>query len=195
LNFHFALLGLVLVLDILIGARFALAWRAIRSDQSSAFVQQQIRYGQLQGQMQHLNGLPKKVEQANQDAQKFYDERIAPNYSTIEAALSATASKDQVLYSRATYVPTPAIEGLTEVRVDAGMSGEYTHLMHFINDIERDRDHVFFIIDGITLTGQQGGLVNLRLRLTTFLRADAADLPPITASAADVRTTADEVTR
>jgi hypothetical protein len=37
---------------------------------------------------------------------------------------------------------------------------------------------VFFIINGITLTGQQGGLVNLRLKLTTYLRSDATDLPP-----------------
>jgi hypothetical protein len=49
--------------------------------------------------------------------------------------------------------------------------------MHFINGIERDKDHVFFIINGVTLNGQQGGLVNLRLRMTTYLRAGATDLP------------------
>jgi hypothetical protein len=50
--------------------------------------------------------------------------------------------------------------------------------MHYINGIERDKDQVFFIIDGVTLTGQQGGLVNLRLRMTTYIRAGATDLPP-----------------
>lgn len=185
LNLHVAALVVLLGVDIFIGVQFALAWRAIRSDQSSEFTQQQIHYGQLQAQMRHLNGLPKKVEAADQDAQKFYDRRIAPNYSTIEAALSSAAGKSGVLYSRATYAPAPAIDGLTEVRIDAGLSGEYSGLMHFINDIERDKDHVFFIIDGVTLTGQQGGMVNLRLKLTTYLRAGATDLPPAAAQTQD----------
>lgn len=190
LNLHLAVLVLLLGADIFIGVQLALAWRAIRSDQSSEFMQQQIRYGQLQGQMQHLNGLPKKVDVADEDARNFFDERIAANYSTIEAALSSAATRDHVLYSRATYAPAPAIDGLTEVRIDAGLSGEYSALMHFINDMERDRDHVFFIIDGVTFTGQQGGLVNLRLRLTTYMRAGATDLPP-----APQQTAAQEVPR
>jgi len=195
LNLHFAVLGLIVAVDIFFGVRFALAWRAIRSDQSNTFVQEQIHYGQLQAQMQHLNGLPEKVEQANLDAQKFYDERIAPNYSTLAAQLDGTATKDQVRLTRAAYGEDPAIDGLTEIRIDAGLSGQYTDLMHFINDLERDKDHVFFIIDNVTLTGQQGGLVNLRLRLTTYLRAGAPDLPPATAASATLQPAADEVAR
>jgi hypothetical protein len=51
--------------------------------------------------------------------------------------------------------------------------------MRFVNSLERDQN--FFVIRGLTLTGQQGGLVNLRLQLSTWLRpADAAasGLPP-----------------
>lgn len=184
LNLHLAALGLVIVLDIFIGVRFALAWRAIRVDQSSAFVSQQLRYGQLRAQMQHLNGLPQKVDAADVDAQKFYKERIAPNYSTMLAQLMGTAEKDHVQLSRSGYAQETAIQGLTEVSIEAGLSGQYTDMVHFINDVERDKDHVFFLIDGITLTGEQGGLVNLRLRLKTYLRADATDLPPATNTAA-----------
>ena len=178
LNLHIAVLALIMAVDIFFGVRFALAWSAIRSDQSSQFVEEQIRYGQLLGQMKHLHNLPKQVTQANEDAQKFYDERIAPNYSTIATQLDGTAVKDQVRLARDEYSQAPAIDGLTEVRIDAGLSGQYTDLMHFINDLERDKDHVFFTIDDIALTGQQGGQVNLRLLLTTYLRAGATDLPP-----------------
>lgn len=195
LNLHFVLLGLVLALDVFIGMRFALAWRAIRADQSSAFVRQQLRYGQLEAQMQHLQGLPKKVDEADQQAHVFFDQRIAPNYSTIAAALGSIAGKNQVRLSRAAYAPNPAIDGLTEVRIDASLSGQYTQLMHFINDIERDKEHVFFIIDNVTLTGQQGGLVNLRLRLTTYLRAGATDLPPAPPADDTLRPVADQEAR
>jgi type IV pilus assembly protein PilO len=184
LNLHLAALGVVLAVDVFIGVRFALAWQAIRADQSSAFVQQQLRYGQLRAQMQHLNGLPQKVDAADGDAQTFYQERIAPNYSTMLAQLMDTAEKDHVQLSRSGYAQDAAIPGLTDVRIDAGLSGQYTDMMHFINDVERDKDHVFFLIDGITLTGQQGGLVNLRLRLETYLRSDATDLPAETKAGA-----------
>jgi hypothetical protein len=64
------------------------------------------------------------------------------------------------------------------VRIDASLSGEYSALMHFINDLERDKNHVFFTIHALTLSGQQGGLVNLRLRMTTYLRS-SGDLPAV----------------
>jgi type IV pilus assembly protein PilO len=177
LNLHLAGVGLVLALDIFLGVRFALAWRAIRADQSSEFVGQQLRYGQLRAQMQHLNGLPEKVDAADTDAQTFYDKRVAPNYSTMLAQLMGTAEKDHVQLSRSGYAQETAIPGLTEVSIDAGLSGQYSEMVHFINDLERDKDHVFFLIDGITLTGEQGGMVNLRLRLKTYLRSNATDLP------------------
>lgn len=178
LNLHFAGLALILIIDIVLGVRYALAWNAIRSGQSGNFAQQQIRYGQLLGQMKHLNRLPQRVQQADVDAQKFYDARIAPNYSTVISQLDGTAVKDQVRLARDEYGQARAIDGLTEVQIDAGLSGQYTDLMHFINDLERDKDHVFFIIQNIAFTGQEGGLVNLRLRLITYLRAGAPDLPP-----------------
>jgi type IV pilus assembly protein PilO len=178
LNLHLAALAVIVVVDVFLGVRFALAWSAIRSDQSGNFVQEQVRYGQLLGQMKHLNGLPGRVQQADVDAEKFYGARIAPNYSTMVAQLDGTAVKDQVRLARDEYAQAQAIDGLTEVQIDAGLSGEYTDLMHFINDLERDKDHVFFTIVNIAFTGQQGGQVNLRLRLITYLRAGAPDLPP-----------------
>jgi outer membrane murein-binding lipoprotein Lpp len=179
LNLHFFVLAAVVAADIFIGGRFALAWRAVRSNQTSAFVQEEARLGQLESQMGHLNDLPKKVDAADEDAQRFYDARISPNYSTVYAQLGAVATKNQVRLSRAAYAPNPAAAGgLTELHIDAGLSGQYTDLMRFINGIERDQDHVFFIIDRVTLTGQQGGLVNLRMQVRTYIRGGAADLPP-----------------
>ena len=177
LNLHLFVLAAVVAADVFIGVRLALAWRAMRANQTSSFIQEEARLELLKSQMQHLNGLPKKVEVASDDEQKFYDDRIAPNYSTILAQLGAVATKSQVRLSRAAYAQNPATGGLTELHIDAGLSGQYSDLMHFINGMERDQDHVFFIIDGITLNGQQGGLVNLRLRMTTYIRAGATDLP------------------
>ena len=57
--------------------------------------------------------------------------------------------------------------------MDASLSGDYRPLVEFINGLERNK--IFFLINGVTLTGQQSGTVSLRLRLTTYLRAPIGD--------------------
>ena len=53
--------------------------------------------------------------------------------------------------------------------MDATLSGDYRPLVLFISSLERDK--MFFLINGVTLTGQQSGTIGLRLRLTTYLRS------------------------
>lgn len=178
LNLHLAAAALLAALVVILAVKAGIAVHASGATNSDSYQQEQIRSIQLRGQMAHLEGLPQKVDQSRADAAHFYETRIAPNYSTIAEQLGGAAVKNQVRLSRAEYSPSPAINGLVEVRIDASLSGDYTPMMRFINDLERDKNHVFFIIDGVTFTGQQGGLVNLRLKLSTYLQAGATDLPP-----------------
>jgi type IV pilus assembly protein PilO len=178
LNLHIA--GTVLLggLMFFLAVKVVLAFHAAGEVNSAGYQTQQIRARQLHSQMAHLEGLPQKVDEAREDGAKFFEQRIAPNYSTIAEELGTAYVKNQVRLTRAQYTAKPAIDSLTELRIDANLSGDYTALMHFINDLERDKNHVFFIIDGLTFTGQQGGLVNLRLRLTTYLRTNPGEQPP-----------------
>jgi type IV pilus assembly protein PilO len=177
LNLHIFAVVVLAGAVLFLGVKLLVALHDAGAAQSASFEEKQIQYAQLQAQMSHLQGLPEKVDQARDDAQHFYEKRLAPNYSTVLAELGAIEVKDQARLTRAQYGHAPAIDGLTEVRIDANLSGDYTALMHFINDLERDKNHVFFTVNGITLTGQQGGLVNLRLMMTTYLQAGATDLP------------------
>jgi Tfp pilus assembly protein PilO len=178
LNLHFAGVVVLLGINLVLLSKLFFAWHAASTDQSTEYESQRMTYVQLQSQMSHLQGLPEKVDLARKDADAFYERRFPPNYSTMVSELGAIAGKNNVRLTRAQYAPSPAINGLTELRVDASLSGEYTQLMHFINDLERDKQHVFFIINTLTFSGQQGGLVNLRLRMTTYLRS-SSDLPPV----------------
>lgn len=179
LNFHFVALAAFLLLDIFLGTKVVLAMHAIGSDESSAFTAEEVHYGRLQAKMAHIHDLPAKVTEARKQAAQFIDARIAPNNSTIAAELGNLAAQDNVRLANAqyTYTPTKAISSITQVQIDASLSGQYAPLMHFINDLERDKHHVFFIITGLALNGQQGGLVNLRIRVDTYLRSDAPDIP------------------
>jgi hypothetical protein len=192
LNLHLAGAAALAVLVLILAVKAVLAVHSAGAVDSESYHQQQIRYVQLRAQMAHVQDLPLKVDRARDDEAHFFETRIAPNYSTIAEELGAAAVKNQVRLSRAQYTPGAAIDGLTEVRIDAGLSGDYTPMMRFINDLERDKNRVFFIIDGLTFTGQQGGLVNLRLRLSTYLQAGATDLPPAINGAQAEAETADQ---
>ena len=123
----------------------------------------------LQLEMSPLKGLPQKVDLSRTQANDFFGARFPAAYSTISATINDLAAKNSVHVTNLSYNPARAPEGLVELRLDASLSGEYAPLMHFINGLERSK--TFFLISGLTLTGQQGGLVNLRLRVNTYLHA------------------------
>ena len=109
----------------------------------------------------------------------FYLKRIPANYSSIAMRIGELQVKAGVRLSRVNYTQGKPGSELTEISMDAGIVGDYPQIMRFVNTLERDE--TFFVIQSVSLTGQQGGLVNLRLRVSTWLRpADAAasGLPP-----------------
>ncbi len=165
---------LLLVFDLALATKLVIAWHQASSDQSAEYTADMATYTQMQRQMQHLRGLPTRIGGSRSEAQTFFAARVPANDSTVIAELGELATRNHVRLSRAGYTLVPAVQGLVEQRIDASMSGEYSPIVHFINDVERDKNHAFFIIRSVTLTGQQGGTVNLRLRLTTYMRADAA---------------------
>jgi type IV pilus assembly protein PilO len=87
--------------------------------------------------------------------------------------LGALTKKDGVKLTRVQYAEDPVLLGgvgpLTEMKMDASLTGDYRPLVLFINGLERDK--MFFLINGVTLVGQQTGTVGVRLRLTTYLRS------------------------
>jgi type IV pilus assembly protein PilO len=176
LNLHIAGVGLLVMLNIFLLVKLGLAWRDLGSSRQQQLQQEQLTLAQLEAQNAKLNGLPEKVDLSRKQAEKFYTDRIPAHDSSMIGELGNLVSTSKVRLTRASYTATPALEGLDEVRIDANLAGDYSGMMHFINGVERDK--TFFVISALTLTGQQGGLVNLRLRLTTYLNAaDASKLP------------------
>jgi type IV pilus assembly protein PilO len=175
LNLHFAGVALLLILNLVLGVRLFLAWNTLRAASADELAREQTAYRALELETRPLHDLPAKVVKANTQAGDFYAARFPSAYSTITAALDDLATKSSVRRTRTSYVQTPGVAGLVEVRIDTNLSGEYAPLMQYINGLERSK--IFFIINGLTLTGQQGGTVNLRLHLTTYIHA--ADLDHI----------------
>ena len=173
LTWHVAGFAVLLVLAIVLAVRLGLDWAAMNSNSGNVLAGKQIQLKALEIQTAPLRGLDQRVEKSRQQIDAFYKKRIPSDYSVISARIGALAVSSSVRLSRVQYAQGKPGSALTEISMDAGVSGDYSAIMHFINSLERDQ--IFFIIRGMQLTGQQGGLVNLRLRVSTWLRpADAA---------------------
>jgi hypothetical protein len=66
----------------------------------------------------------------------------------------------------------PEALGLQRVQIEADLAGGYLQLVRFINSLERD--HMFFLVDSVSLGGEQGGTVRLQLKMETYLKMGAA---------------------
>jgi hypothetical protein len=179
LTWHYAAFFVLLVAVIGLSVRFGLDWAATNGRSTDALAAKQIQWKALDLETAPLRGLDKRVEDSRAQMRTFYMKRVPPNYSSIAARIGELALKGPVRLTRVQYTQGPPGSDLTEISMDAGITGAYPEIMRFVNSLERDQ--TFFVIRAMALTGQQGGLVNLRLRVSTWLRpADAAasGLPP-----------------
>jgi hypothetical protein len=178
LNLYYAGVGLLALVNVYLLVHMAFAWSAARGQDANAIAQQKVAMGVAKAGAQTLEGLDGKLAQATTDADKFSERRLPFAYSQVLAELGRLTKKQGVKLTRVQYAePVAVLEGgagaLTEVRMDASLSGDYKPLVTFINELERNK--TFFLISGVTLTGQQTGTVNLRVRLITYLRAPIGD--------------------
>jgi len=188
-NLHWAGAAVLALVSLYLLIQMGIAWRLATSQNAEALAQQQIQLKSAEIAAKPLEGLDVKLAAATAQSDEFYVQRLPVSYSEILGELGALKTKSNVRLSRVNYtqpaptsnngkkategpggttVPNTGKDQLTEVLMDASLTGDYRSLVQFINGLERDK--VFFLINGITLTGQQTGQVSLRIRIATFLR-------------------------
>jgi Tfp pilus assembly protein PilO len=151
-----------------LGIRLGMDWAAVERDSSDVLAGKQIQLKALELQTAPLRGLDKRVDKTREEMLAFYQKRIPADYSLISSRIGELAVASGVRLTRVQYTQGAPGTDLTEISMDAGISGSYPAIMHFVNSIERDK--IFFIIRAMSFTSQQGGLVNLRMRVSTWLR-------------------------
>ena len=171
MNVHFAGVAALGVIVLYLLIHMILVWQALNARNQAALDQQKVQLRAAEIAALPLRGLDAKLAKSTQDADQFYATRLPYGYSEVAAELGVLTKKAGVKLGPVHYTQAASLSGsaaLTEVRMDAVISGDYRPIVTFINATERDKQ--FFVINGINLTGQQTGQVNLRIRLTTYLR-------------------------
>lgn len=119
-------------------------------------------------------------EKTRADLKQFYVENIPVRDSQI--------SEQVEKLTRDTGVSAPSIQypigteeknslpDVREIKIETNVSGDYEKVARFINALEQDK--MLFIIEKISLSGQQGGVVSLQISFNTFLRESAPSPTP-----------------
>lgn len=171
-NLHYAGVAALLVIGLYMAAHLLFLSQSLKSHNADALSQQRNLLTTARLQAQPLRGLDTKITASNEDADAFYADRLPYAESQILTELGHLTQKSNVRLANVQYAQQPVLSGanaLTELHMDASVSGDYRPIVEFINGLERDK--MFFLVNGINLSGQQTGMVNLRIRLTTYLRA------------------------
>lgn len=170
-NLHYAGVAALLVIVLYMAAHLLFLSQSLKEHNADALNQQRALLTSARVQAQPLRGLDAKLAASTEDANEFYTDRLPYVYSQVLTELGHLAQRTGVRWANAQYAQQPVLSGdyaLTELHIDASVSGDYRPIVEFINSLERDK--MFFVINGIGLSGQQTGMVNLRIRLTTYLR-------------------------
>jgi type IV pilus assembly protein PilO len=171
MNLHFGGVALLVLLDLYLVVHLVFVFQGLNATNATAIDQQGVELRAAELAAKPLRGLDKKLVVSTADADAFYAKRLPYAISEVAAEMGALAKREGVHQTRTQYAYAPVLKGndaLTEVKMDASISGDYRPIVQFINAAERDK--IFFVINSINLTGQQTGQVNLRIRMTTYLR-------------------------
>jgi len=171
LNLHLAGVAVLGLLVLYLVIHLIFVWQGLSANNAEALDQQRVQLTAAQISAKPLRGLDTKLVASTHDANEFYLTRLPYADSQVVAEIGKLATKAGVRWTHAQYSGNAVLRGndaLTEVAIDASVSGDYRPIVQFINSVERDK--LFFVINGINLSGQQTGQVNLRIRLTTYLR-------------------------
>lgn len=166
-----------LVIAILVNAalvvRLGIDWHSLGAGASAAVLSKEAEVRSTDSQLKALKESAGQLRTTRAEIDQFYSQRIPAHYSAIAIRLGDVEKSSGVKLSRLQFAQGKPGSQLTEILIDAGISGEYSQIARFVNEIERDQ--TYFVIRAMTLSGQDGGIVNLRLLVSTWLKpADAA---------------------
>ncbi|MGH9492010.1 MAG: GspMb/PilO family protein [Terriglobales bacterium] len=164
--------AVLLVLDVVAGAFLLSPLGRSRSSRQEEYDHLRVELKSKMSESLPLRGMDKKLTQAETDLAGFYRDRLPAQASAIPEELGKLAGANGVRVTEVRYTGEAAgLAGLQRMSMDATLAGDYLQVAKFINALERDR--MFFVIDEVTFSEQQGGFVRLQLKLETYLKGSA----------------------
>jgi Tfp pilus assembly protein PilO len=124
-----------------------------------------------------LKNIDQELVKTRTDIDTFYGDRVPERWSEISAELDKLTHDAGVIPQSIHYTTNKSdkddLQGVQRVGIETSVTGEYGKVARFINSLEQDK--LMFIIEQVTLTGQEGGAVTLQIKFQTFLKEASLD--------------------
>lgn len=119
-----------------------------------------------------LHGIDKKLIDDRVQVQKLYKNVVPNRWSEISAEIDKLAQQNGILAQNTRYITKDTgLPDVQRISVQTSITGDYAKLARFMNSLERDK--LLFLITEVSLSGQEGGTVQLQLKFDTFLKETA----------------------
>lgn len=168
-NAFLTAIAMLAVIDLAAGVFLLSPWGRSRQGLEEEYSSLRAEWQKKSAEVAPLTGMDEKLALARKEIPAFYTMRLPGRSSQISEELGKLAGQNSVKISEVKYEAKDAeIPGLQRLNINASATGDYLQIVKFINSLERDK--LFFILDGISLVEQQGGLVRLQLQVETYVR-------------------------
>jgi type IV pilus assembly protein PilO len=149
-------------------------WGGSASDLARQMEERRRELAQFTARLERTKTLAKKVEKARSEGDGFLAEYTLTRrkaFSTLIAEVDAMAVKSGMKPKDSSWVLEP-VEGSNEALVQLGISvnyeGNYASLTQFVRAL--DKSNRFLIIETLQAAPQASGVLNVNLKLDTFIR-------------------------
>jgi Tfp pilus assembly protein PilO len=131
----------------------------------------------LSAQVAPLKGIDKQLAQTRVDVKNFYQQKVPGEFSQIsqhleklmkETGVTTTSGIHYAQENRSARNEKNDLPDVQRIEIDTTVTGEYAKVAKFINAMEQDK--LVFIIDQISLTSQESGVISLQIKFETFLK-------------------------
>ena len=111
-------------------------------------------------------------EKTRADLKRLYGDNIPTRWSQISQEMDKLIQETGVTALSIRYpvdtVEKRSLPDVQQVKIETTVTGDYPKVAKFINAMEQDK--LLFIVDKISLSGQEGGTVSLQIIVDTFLK-------------------------
>jgi hypothetical protein len=183
-NFKRKKIILLVVLGTLLAADAAMTIFSVRVASSSMTPQHQLATQTalirlLRADVKRARDIKQAVPKTIADCGLFEDSlpRAGTGYSVISEELQDLSQKSGLQVGSLSFHPKDITShGITEVTLDASISGDYKSVVRFLNSLQHSKNH--YVLDDLSLANEKVGLgaqtaVRVNLHMRSYLRAVA----------------------
>lgn len=133
----------------------------------------------LRADVKRAREIQQEIPKTKSDCELFENSLPAAGtgYSVISAELQDLSQKSGSQISSLSFHPAEKpSHGITEVSLDASISGDYKGMVEFVNGLQQSKNH--YVVDTLTLANDRGGpgsksSLRVNLHLRSYLKAAA----------------------